>query len=50
LSIELTPVVQEKVDALIDMVLKELDRLGVRYRPKGELEHVSGHTCQDCQH
>ena len=48
LSIELTPVVQEKVDPLIDMVLKELDRLGVRYRPKGDKEHVSGHPCQDC--
>jgi len=34
LSIELTPVVQEKVDSLIDMVLKELDRLGVCYRSK----------------
>ena len=33
LSIELTPVVQERIDALVDMVLKELDRLGVRYRP-----------------
>jgi len=34
LSIELTPVVQEEIDALICMVLKELDRLGVRYRSK----------------
>lgn len=50
LSIELTPVVQEKVDSLIDMVLKELDRLGVRYRCKGDVEHVSRHTGQDCQH
>jgi hydrogenase maturation protease len=49
LSIEMTPVVQEKVDSLVDMVLKELDRLGVKYRSKGEIEHVSGHTCQDCQ-
>ncbi len=50
LSIELTPVVQEKIDSLIHMVLKELDRLGVRYQSKGDVEHVSGHTCQDCQH
>jgi hydrogenase maturation protease len=49
LSIELTQVVKEKVDALVDMVLKELDRLGVLYRSKGEMERVSGHTCQDCQ-
>jgi hydrogenase maturation protease len=48
LSIELTPVVQGRIDVLVDMVLKELDRLGVRYRPKGEIGHVSGHTCQDC--
>ena len=34
LSIELTPVVEEKVDFLIHMVLKELDRLGVCYRSK----------------
>ncbi|MGD9031588.1 MAG: HyaD/HybD family hydrogenase maturation endopeptidase [Desulfobacteraceae bacterium] len=50
LSIELTPVVQEKVDSLIDMVLKELDRLGVPYHSKGDMEHVSRHACQDCQH
>jgi hydrogenase maturation protease len=33
LSTELTPVVQEKVDSLIHMVLKELDCLGVPYQP-----------------
>jgi hydrogenase maturation protease len=50
LSMELTPVVQEKIDSLIRMVLKELDRLGVRYRSKGEIEHVSGYSCQNCPH
>lgn len=49
MSIELTPTVQEKVDLLVRMVLKELDRLGVHYRSKGEIEHVSGHTRQDYQ-
>jgi hydrogenase maturation protease len=49
LSIELTPLIQERVDALVDMALKELDRLGVHYRSKGEMGHVSGHTGQDCQ-
>ena len=49
LSIELTEVVEAKVDDLVHMVLKELDRLGVHYRSKGEMGHVSGHTCQDCQ-
>jgi len=47
LSIELTPTVQEKVDPLIHMVLKELDRLGAHYHQKGEMKHVPGHTCQD---
>lgn len=49
LSIELTPLIQERVDALVDMALKELDRLGVHYRSKGEMERVSGHTGQDYQ-
>ena len=49
LSIELTKVVEGRVDDLVHMVLKELDRLGVHYRSKGEMGHVSGHTCQDCQ-
>lgn len=35
LSIELTPVVQERIDALVDMVLEELDRLGVHCRSRG---------------
>lgn len=49
MSIELTPKVREQVDFLVDMVLKELNRLEVPYRSKGEIEHVPGHTCQDCQ-
>ncbi|MBW1868053.1 MAG: HyaD/HybD family hydrogenase maturation endopeptidase [Deltaproteobacteria bacterium] len=34
LSLELTPPVQEKMDDLIAMVLRELDRLGVDYHEK----------------
>jgi len=34
LSLELTPPVQEKMDDLIAMVLKELDRLGAGYHEK----------------
>lgn len=49
LSIELTPLIQERVEALVDMALKELDRLGVHYRSRGEMKRVSRHTCQDCQ-
>ena len=49
LSVELTPEVQDKVDSLVDMVLEELDRLEVPYRSKGEIEHVPGYSCQDCQ-
>ena len=47
LSIELTPKIHSKVVSLMEMVLKELDRLEVDYHPKGEMEHVSGHTRQD---
>ena len=46
LSIELTPVIRDRVDFLVDEVLSELDRLGAGYRLKGERGHVSGHTCQ----
>ncbi|UCF57402.1 MAG: HyaD/HybD family hydrogenase maturation endopeptidase [Deltaproteobacteria bacterium] len=42
-SIELTPTIQAKVDTLIQMVLKELDRLGVSYHSKGEMKHVFSH-------
>jgi hydrogenase maturation protease len=34
MSIELSPIIQEKVSDLIDLVLQELDRLGVRYHQK----------------
>ena len=49
LSIELTPIIHSKVDSLMEMVLKELERLGVEYLAKGEMKRVSGHTRQDCQ-
>ena len=39
LSIELTPMIQKKVDPVIDMVLTELDRLGVSYK-KGANKNV----------
>jgi len=41
MSIELTPVVQKQIDPVIDMVIKEMDRLGVSYT-KGETGYVSG--------
>ena len=34
LACELTPVLQEKMDAMTDLVLNELDRLAVNYRRK----------------
>jgi len=44
-SIELTPAVRDQVDAVIDRVLAELDRLGVTYqKKKGVKRHVSGDT------
>lgn len=39
LSIDLTPVIQTKVDPIIKMVLAELDRLGVSYK-KGASKNV----------
>ena len=47
MSIQMTPTVEAKVEALMEMVLKELDRLGVQYFYRGEMQHVSGDTCQD---
>jgi len=35
-SLELTPTILEKMDILMDMVLRELDRLGAKYKNKGE--------------
>lgn len=41
LSIELTPVTEEKIDEMIQMVLAELDRLEVSYTQRSS-ENVSG--------
>jgi hydrogenase maturation protease len=46
LSLELTPVTRAKVDAVIDMVLTELDRLGVSYK-KGKSDNVSGNSIKN---
>ena len=40
MSTQLTPTTRAKVDAVIDMVLAELDRLGVSYQ-KGRSDNVS---------
>jgi len=48
-SLELTPPVQAKVDAVIEMVLKELDRLGVSYK-KGKSDNVSCNPLQNNPH
>jgi hydrogenase maturation protease len=47
-SIKLTPAIQSKVDAVIDMVLAELDRLGVSYK-KGKSVSVSSNPIADYQ-
>jgi hydrogenase maturation protease len=41
LSLVLTPTLQSKVDQVVKMVLKELERLGVSYRKKDPVKHVS---------
>lgn len=45
-SIELTETTASKMDAVIEMVLRELDRLGVPYR-KGSKKDVSGDTIEN---
>ena len=42
MCLDLTPVIQGKVDDVIAMVLAELDRLGVQYSTKGTADNVSG--------
>jgi hydrogenase maturation protease len=49
LGLELTPTVQSKVDGLLEGVFKELDRLGVKYRKKEEVQDVSCCSCQNYQ-
>ena len=44
LCVEPTPLIQSKMDDVIQMVLKELDRLGVSYSRKGTADNVSGNT------
>lgn len=49
-SIELTPIVRNQIDPVIDKVLAELDRLDVTYRKKkGVTTHVPGDTIPGCQ-
>ena len=48
-SLELTPPIQDKVDAVIDMVLSELKRLGVAYK-KGNADNVSCNPLQNNPH
>jgi len=40
MSIELTPVIKNQIGPIIEMVIKELDRLGASYK-KGETDYVS---------
>ncbi|MEJ2097032.1 MAG: HyaD/HybD family hydrogenase maturation endopeptidase [Deltaproteobacteria bacterium] len=47
LSVELTPCIQSKVAPMIQMVLRELDRLNVSYK-KRKQQHVSRNPIQDC--
>ncbi|MCP4352426.1 MAG: HyaD/HybD family hydrogenase maturation endopeptidase [Desulfobacterales bacterium] len=40
LSIDLTPTIQGKIDRMIEMVMSELDSLGVSYSEKGKVSNV----------
>ena len=48
-SLELTPPIRAQVDPVIDMVLVELDRLGVSYK-KGTADNVSCNPLQNNPH
>lgn len=48
-SLELTPPIQAQVDPVIEMVLAELDRLGVSYK-KGTSDNVSCNPIQNNPH
>jgi hydrogenase maturation protease len=48
-SLELTPPIQAKVDPVIEMVLSELERLGVTYK-KGNADNVSCNPLQNNPH
>jgi hydrogenase maturation protease len=41
LSLVMTPTLQAKVEPVVGMVLKELELLGVSYRKKDRVDHVS---------
>ena len=45
-TLEMTETIQAKIEEIITLVLKELDRLGVPYkpRPEGSQDHVLSHT------
>ena len=47
LCVDLTAVTRAKLGDVIDMVLAELDRLGVEYSAKGNLDNVSGNPIED---
>lgn len=44
LSTQMTPTVEKMMDPIIDLVLKELTRLGVTYKDRGVADHVPCHT------
>ena len=49
LSIELTPVIKEKIDRMICLVLKELDDLGISYNKRSG-DYVPRDTFKDCDY
>jgi hydrogenase maturation protease len=46
-GLEMTPPVRERVEDIVDLVMRELDALGVTYRPRGVENRVPGYSCQD---
>jgi len=50
LSLVLTPAVQAQVEPVVEMVLKELQRLGVSYRKKDPANHVPSDSVENNQY
>lgn len=45
--LELTPKLNDKINAVVDMVLSELNRLNVSYTPKDQTDNVCRNSCQN---
>ncbi|MEZ4527194.1 MAG: HyaD/HybD family hydrogenase maturation endopeptidase [Desulfobacterales bacterium] len=47
-GVDLTPLIQSRINDIIEKVIGELTRLGVHCQKKGAAEHVSCHSLKNC--